>query len=364
MAASPARSASREALALRLAAAGLIAAPAARWCASSVLGLAVALLGAMLLFIGHSLQTMTGSAVRCVPLDWQGPVGVLSTGRPGGACRRRASGGSPMPTRPPRRRSRRLRTAGRAASRTPAAGALFAVDNRLPGRPLHLPPAARTVCSPGRSCSTSSWRQRCRLRSATPLRSAVRAGRPPMRLRVSGVALITAPDTVFQPLNPTAGPAPAQPPANAAIMRPRHLRATRRARAADDPQRGRRARPPSRAAQSGVQWQVQAQLDPAPSPAARATRTRGGTDPASGRAQPPRPGPVRRQPLRFAQHGGRRRALRRDAVHHARRPGRHRRPRARLSGRARDAWTATAATSRCCACAAARAGELLAPGRR
>jgi hypothetical protein len=36
---------------------------------------AVALLGAMLLFVGHSLRTMTRSAVRSVPLDWQGPVG-------------------------------------------------------------------------------------------------------------------------------------------------------------------------------------------------------------------------------------------------------------------------------------------------
>jgi len=45
-----------------------------------------------------------------------------------------------------------------------------------------------------------------------------RAGARPQRFRVSGVALITAPDTVFQPLNPLLGPAPAQPPANAAIM--------------------------------------------------------------------------------------------------------------------------------------------------
>ena len=40
-----------------------------------VLAAASALLGAMVLFVGHSLGTMTGSAVRGVPLDWQGPVG-------------------------------------------------------------------------------------------------------------------------------------------------------------------------------------------------------------------------------------------------------------------------------------------------
>src|SRR5207244_7976646 len=40
----------------------------------------------------------------------------------------------------------------------------------------------------------------------------------PQRFRVSGVALVTAPDVVFQPLNPLAGPAPAQPPADVAIL--------------------------------------------------------------------------------------------------------------------------------------------------
>ena len=45
-----------------------------------------------------------------------------------------------------------------------------------------------------------------------------RPGARPQRFRVSGVALITAPDAVFQPLNPQLGPAPAQPPSNAAIL--------------------------------------------------------------------------------------------------------------------------------------------------
>src|SRR5439155_12550292 len=40
-----------------------------------VLAAAVALVGAMILFIGHSLRTMTSSSVRSVPLDWQAPVG-------------------------------------------------------------------------------------------------------------------------------------------------------------------------------------------------------------------------------------------------------------------------------------------------
>jgi hypothetical protein len=55
--------------------AGVVRAPG--WTALRVLTLAAAvgMLAAMVLFVGHSLGTMTGSAVRSVPLDWQGPVG-------------------------------------------------------------------------------------------------------------------------------------------------------------------------------------------------------------------------------------------------------------------------------------------------
>src|SRR5207344_3186812 len=58
----------------RLVAAGLLRSPGRSILRVAVLALATALLGAMLLFIGNSLRTMTGSAVRSVPLDWQGPV--------------------------------------------------------------------------------------------------------------------------------------------------------------------------------------------------------------------------------------------------------------------------------------------------
>ena len=67
-----------------------------------------------------------------------------------------------------------------------------------------------------------------------------RPGARPQRFRVSGVALITAPDTVFQPLNPQLGPAPAQPPSNAAILP-----------LARSPARSHRSYPPSRPAAIG-----------------------------------------------------------------------------------------------------------------
>src|SRR5262245_65924317 len=58
-----------------LAVAGLVGAPVRAIVRLLSLAAAVGLLAAMILFVGHSLQTMTGGAVRSVPLDWQGPVG-------------------------------------------------------------------------------------------------------------------------------------------------------------------------------------------------------------------------------------------------------------------------------------------------
>ena len=59
----------------RLAVVGLTRSPLRAALRVLVLAAAVALLGSMLAFLGHSLRTMTASAVRSVPLDWQGPVG-------------------------------------------------------------------------------------------------------------------------------------------------------------------------------------------------------------------------------------------------------------------------------------------------
>lgn len=55
---------------LRLAAAGLLRSPGRTLVRTLVLAAAVALLAAMLLFVGDSLSTMTAAATRTVPLDW------------------------------------------------------------------------------------------------------------------------------------------------------------------------------------------------------------------------------------------------------------------------------------------------------
>src|SRR5262249_43443864 len=60
---------------IRLAGLNLLRAPWRSAARIVVLAAAVGLLGAMVIFVGHSLRTMTGSAVRSVPLGWQGPVG-------------------------------------------------------------------------------------------------------------------------------------------------------------------------------------------------------------------------------------------------------------------------------------------------
>ena len=64
-----------------LAIAELVRAPGRTLVRVLTLAAAVGLLGAMVLFVGHSLGTMTGSAVRSVPLDWQGPVGSYAAAR-------------------------------------------------------------------------------------------------------------------------------------------------------------------------------------------------------------------------------------------------------------------------------------------
>src|SRR4051812_32332914 len=59
----------------------LVRAPGRTAVRALTLATAVGLLGATLLFVGHSLGTMTSSAVSGVPLDWQGPVGSYAAAR-------------------------------------------------------------------------------------------------------------------------------------------------------------------------------------------------------------------------------------------------------------------------------------------
>jgi putative ABC transport system permease protein len=244
---------------LRLAAAGMLRAPGRTLVRLVVLASAVALLGAMLLFVSHSLRTMTGSAIRGVPLDWQGPVASYAQARNDAAGVARQPGiqqASATATAP-----------FAAASHTGPGG----VTNAGSGSILAVPPDYLTHIKtfrllqgslrPGAIVLDQQLAATLQARIGDTVTLTPRAGTRAQRFPVSGVALITAPDVVFQPLNPLLGPAPAQPPANAAIM-PVGTFARTFARGLSAIAPGSTGASAVPGAQNGVQWQVQAQVDP------------------------------------------------------------------------------------------------------
>ncbi len=245
--------------AVRLSLAGLARSPGRTAVRVLVLAAAVALLGSMLLFVGHSLRTMTGSAVRSVPLDWQGPVSSYAQ------ARRVAAG---VGAQPGIRQASPAATAPFASASHRGAGG---TTNAGSGQVLAVPPDYSSHIQTFRLLQGSLRAGAIVLdqQLAATLQAHIgdtvtlvpRPGARPQRYRVSGVGLISAPDVVFQPLNPLLGPAPAQPPANAAIMPLGTFAATLgRELPSVSSATGAAAVP---GAQTGVQWQVQAQVDPA-----------------------------------------------------------------------------------------------------
>jgi putative ABC transport system permease protein len=224
-----------------------------------VLAAAVALLGAMIIFVGHSLRTMTASVTRSVPLDLQGPVRSYPRAR---ALATRISAtpeigsAAPAATAPFTGIGHR----GPAGITSAGSGSILAVPAGYSHRFATFR-FLRGSLRPGQVVLDQQLAATLQARVGD--RVAVRVGEgAPRRLTVSGVALVTAPDVLFQPLDPQLGPAPAQPPANIAILPlgtfARDLAPRLPGVAA--PGIGTSAVP---GAQAGVQWQVQAQVDPA-----------------------------------------------------------------------------------------------------
>jgi len=243
----------------RLAIVGLVRTPLRTAIRAVTLAAAVALLGAMLLFIGHSLRTMTASATRSVPLDWQGPVGSYAADLRVAAGVARQPGvlqAAPVATAP---------FAGiehRAAVGTirSGAGSILGVP---PGYLAHMHSFRflRGSLRPGEIVFDQQLAATLQAQPGDTVLLTPRPGAPPHRFRVSGIALVTAPDVLFQPLNPLLGPAPAQPPADIAVL---DLGTFARTVAP-----ALRTIPPASSgvsavpgAQTGIQWQVQAQVDP------------------------------------------------------------------------------------------------------
>ncbi len=245
-------------IAAPLALAELVRAPGRTGVRVLTLAAAVGLLGAMVLFVGHSLGTMTGSAVRSVPLDWQGPVG---SGRAAEAVARQVARqpgvaeAAPVATAP----FAGLEHVAAAGTIRSGAGAILAVP---PGYLAQIKTLRflRGSLRPGEIVFDQQLAATLQVQPGDTVTLTPRAGATPIRFRVSGVALVTAPDTLFQPLNPLLGPAPAQPPADIAIL-PFATFAAKVAPALPSitSAAGASAVPGS---QSGTQWQVQAQVDP------------------------------------------------------------------------------------------------------
>ena len=238
----------------------LIRAPARTALRVLTLAAAVALLAAMLLFVGHSLNTMTGGAVRSVPLDWQGPVGSYDAAVKVATRVARQPGVAeavPVATAPFAGVEHVSPAAGTIRS---GAGSILAVP---PGYLGHLTTFRflRGSLRPGEVVFDQQLAATLQVQPGDAVSMTPRRGAPPVRLRVSGIALVTASDQLFQPLNPLLGPAPAQPPANIAIL-PLATFAAKIAPALPSitSAAGASAVPGS---QTGTQWQVQAQVDPA-----------------------------------------------------------------------------------------------------
>jgi putative ABC transport system permease protein len=244
--------------ALQLGIARLRRRPAQTATQTLVLAVAVALLGAMILFIGHSLRTMTASATRSVPLDLQGPVGSYGQARSlAGEIAKQPdiAQASAVGTAPFAGISHR----GAAGVTDAGSGAILAV----PSGHLHRIDTFRFLrggLRPGQVVLDQQLAATLRARVGDTVSLRLGAHAPPRRFTVGGVALVTAPDVLFQPLNPQVGPAPAQPPANIAILPvATFVRTIGRALPSLGSASPAAASVPG--ALSGVQWQVQAQVD-------------------------------------------------------------------------------------------------------
>ena len=222
------------------------------------LAAAAGLLAAMVLFVGHSLGTMTSSAVRTVPLDWQGPVGSPQAARSVAARVARQPGVAqavPAATAPFAGIVHESRAVGTIRS---GAGSILAVPAgyRLPTFRM-----LRGSLVPGQLVLDQQLAATLQVQRGDVVSLVARQGVAPLRIRVSGVALATAADQLFQPLEPLLGPAPAQPPADIAIL-PFTTFTSKVAPSlpSSSSAAGASAVP---GAQAGTQWQVQAQVDPA-----------------------------------------------------------------------------------------------------
>jgi len=242
-----------------LAISGLLRSPGRALTRVLVVAAAVGLLGATLLFIGSSLRTMAGSTIRSVPIDWQGPVASYAEAHRVASEVTRQRGvahASVVATAP----FSGVTHSGPAGVSSAGSGSVLAAPPGYEQR-FSVYRILQGRSAPGQVLLDQQLAATLQARIGDRVMITPRPGARPRSFKVSGVALITAPDVVFQPLNPQLGPAPAQPPSNAAIL---PLATFARTLAPELPTvalagAGSSAVP---GAQTGVQWQVHAQANP------------------------------------------------------------------------------------------------------
>src|SRR5437868_1345819 len=204
-------------IAAPLALVGLARAPGRTLLRLFTLAAAVGLLAAMLLFVGHSLGTMTAGATRSVPIDWQGPVGSYRAAT-GVARRVAAQPGVAEAAATATAPFAGIEHVSKAAGAIRAGrGAILAVPSHYLSH-IHAFRFLRGSLKPGEIVFDQQLAATLQAQPGDTITVTPRPGARPVRLRVGGIALVTAPDQLFQPLDPLLGPAAAQPPANVAIL--------------------------------------------------------------------------------------------------------------------------------------------------
>jgi putative ABC transport system permease protein len=242
----------------RIALKGLVRSPGRTLVRILVLAAAVGLLGAMVLFIGNSLKTMTASATSAVALDWQGPVGskaqavrvASAIAREPGIAQASATATAPFAS----------------ASHAVAAGTIRTGSGSVLAVPTNYLNKIRTFrylngsLQQGQVVLDQQLAATLQAGIGDRVTLTARPGAKPQSYRVSGVALVTLGDILFQPLNPQLGPAPSQPPAQIAIL-PLDTFATTLAPQLPSLTAASVGSSAVPGAQNGVQWQVQAQIN-------------------------------------------------------------------------------------------------------
>ena len=224
-----------------------------------VLAAAVALIGAMSVFVAHSLRTMTGSAVRSVPLDWQAPIGSYGdTTKLAGQVARQpgVAYAAPAAAAP----FAGITHSGAAGNSSAGNGSILAIPpdySRHVGAVRFLQGRMRE----GALVLDQQLAATLQARIGDTVAVTAQRGKPARRLPVSGIVLVQDADVLFQPLNPLLGPAAAQPPADIAVMPVATFAKTFGHDIASIPAgaSGAAAVP---GAQRGIQWQIHAQADP------------------------------------------------------------------------------------------------------